>query len=177
MMNFAWAHSLFAEVSKVTSPRKRFFSQVSRHSTFLSHALTLFEPSEPEGYLMKLLIFQPLIERRYYSYITRREFWPQAAFWVNVQKLLHAISRYSGFKAKLCKTLLYSGIQAKLCTTFAALAWLLGLSACLNAYDSHLVSHSHVFSGVLWPYTLISLDPNGNTSWLCDPKWESYALE
>ena len=57
---------------------------------------------------MKLLIFQPLIERRYYSYITRREFWPQAAFWVNVQKLLHAISRYSGFKAKLCKTLLYS---------------------------------------------------------------------
>ena len=25
---------------------------------------------------------------------TRREFWPQAAFWVNVQSLLHAINRY-----------------------------------------------------------------------------------
>ena len=34
-----------------------------------------------------------------------------------------------------------------------------------------------MFSGVLWPYTLVSVALIGNTSWLCDPKWESYALE
>ena len=50
---------------------------------------------------------------------------------------------YSGFKAKLCKTLLHSGFQAKLCTTLVALAWLTSLSDCSNAYDSHLGSHSH----------------------------------
>ena len=104
----------------------------------------------------------------------------------------------------------YSGFKAKMCTTFLALVWLRSLSACSNAYDSHLGSHTHdvlsigvteinvyghrsqentifcflkkvwysiVFSGVLWPYTLVSVALIGNTSWLCDPKWESYALE
>ena len=118
--------------------------------------------------------------------------------------------KYNGFKANVCKTLLYSGFQAKLCTTFAALAWLISLSACSNAYDSHLGSHSHdvlpigatetnvyghwtpentieyqpyffkqkiVLSGLLWPYTLILVAQIGNTSWLCDLRWESYALE
>ena len=37
---------------------------------------------------------------------------------------------------------LYSGFKAKMCTTFLALAWLGSLSACSNAYDSHLRSHS-----------------------------------
>ena len=37
---------------------------------------------------------------------------------------------------------LYSWFQAKVCTTFLALACLLSLSACSNAYDSHLRSHS-----------------------------------
>ena len=97
-----------------------------------------------------------------------------------------------------------------MCTTFLALAWLGSLSACSNAYDSHLRSHSQdvlpiwatkinvyghrspestifclkkkvwysmVFFGVQWPYTLVSVAPIGNTSWLCDPRWESYALE
>ena len=36
----------------------------------------------------------------------------------------------------------YSGFKAKMCTTFLALAWLGSLSACSNAYDSHLRSHS-----------------------------------
>ena len=34
-----------------------------------------------------------------------------------------------------------------------------------------------VFYGVQWPYTLVSVTPIGNTSWLCHPRWESYALE
>ena len=38
---------------------------------------------------------------------------------------------------------LNSGFQAKVCTTFLALALLLSLSACSNAYDSHIRSHIH----------------------------------
>ena len=34
-----------------------------------------------------------------------------------------------------------------------------------------------VLSGLLWPYTLILVAPIGKTAWLCDPRWESYALE
>ena len=34
-----------------------------------------------------------------------------------------------------------------------------------------------VFSGLLLPCTLISVAPIGNTSWVCDLKWESNALE
>ena len=117
---------------------------------------------------------------------------------------------YNGFKANVCKTLLYSRFQAKLCRTFLALVWLISLSACSNASDTQLGSHTNdvlsigateiigyghktsentieyqtfferqkfVFSGVLWPYTLISVAPIGNTSWVCDLRWESYALE
>ena len=110
----------------------------------------------------------------------------------------------------MCKTLLYSRFQAKLCRTFLALVSLVSLSACSNAFDTQLGSHTHdvlsigateiigyghrtpeniieyqtfferqkfVVSGVLWPYTLISVAPIGSTSWVCDPSWESYALE
>ena len=109
-----------------------------------------------------------------------------------------------------CKVRKYSGFKAKVCTTFLALAWLLSLSACSNAYDSHLRSHTHdvlpigateinvyghrtpentkfglskkvwysiVFSGVLWPYPMISVAPIDNTSLVCDPSWVSNALE
>ena len=66
----------------------------------------------------------------------------------------------SGFQAKVCKPFL-----------FLALAWLLSLSACSNAYDTNLGSHTNdilsigateiivygflqkfVLSGLLWPY-------------------------
>ena len=33
-----------------------------------------------------------------------------------------------------------------------------------------------VFFGVQCPYTLVSVAPIGNISWLCVPRWESYAL-
>ena len=108
------------------------------------------------------------------------------------------------------KSIIYSGVQAKLCTTLLALAWLISLSACSNAYDTNLGSHTHdvlpiaatetivyghrtsentkeyqtfffkqkfVFYGLLWPFTLILVAPIGNTSWVCDPRWVSYALE
>ena len=41
------------------------------------------------------------------------------------------------------KRMIYSGFKAKVCMTFSALAWLLSLSACSNASDSHLRSHTH----------------------------------
>ena len=117
---------------------------------------------------------------------------------------------YSGFQANVCKTLLYSRFQAKLCRTFLALVWLLSLSACSNAFDTQLGSHTNdvlsigateiiryghrtpkntieyqtfferqkfVFSGFLWPYTSILVAPIGNTSWVSDLRWESYALK
>ena len=48
-----------------------------------------------------------------------------------------------GSQANLCMTLIYSEFQAKLCTTFLALALLISLSACSNAYDTHLGSHTN----------------------------------
>ena len=39
--------------------------------------------------------------------------------------------------------MLYSGFEAKVCRTLLALAWLVSLSACFNAYDSHLRSPTH----------------------------------
>ena len=38
---------------------------------------------------------------------------------------------------------LYSGVQAKLCMTLLALARLISLSACSNAYFTNLWSHTH----------------------------------
>ena len=83
------------------------------------------------------------------------------------------------------------------------------LSACSNAYDSHLGSHINdvllfgsteinvyghrtqentifclkkvwytiVFSGVQWPYTIVSVAACGNISWVYDPSLVPYALE
>ena len=53
---------------------------------------------------------------------------------------MHFLEVYSGFQARVCKTLLNSGFQAKLGTTFLVLAWLISLSACSNEYDTHLGS-------------------------------------
>ena len=50
---------------------------------------------------------------------------------------------YSGFQANMCKTLLYCRFQAKLCRTFLALVWLVSLSACSNAFDTQLGSHTN----------------------------------
>ena len=44
-------------------------------------------------------------------------------------------------------------------------------------YQTFFKRQKFVFSGLLLPCTLISVAPIGNTSWLCDPRWESYALE
>ena len=44
-------------------------------------------------------------------------------------------------------------------------------------YQTFFFKQKMVFSWLLWPYTLISVAPIGNTSWVCDPKWESYASE
>ena len=49
---------------------------------------------------------------------------------------------YSGFKANVCKTLLYSRFQAKLCTTFLALALLISLFACFNAFNTNQGPHA-----------------------------------
>ena len=68
------------------------------------------------------------------------------------------------------------GSRQKCAQPFLALAWLLSLSACSNAYDTHLGSHTNdilsigateiivngflqkfVFSWVLWPYKMISV--------------------
>ena len=43
----------------------------------------------------------------------------------------------------MCKTLLCSRFQAKLCRTFLALVSLVSLSACSNAFDSQLGSHTN----------------------------------
>ena len=85
--------------------------------------------------------------------------------------------KYSGFQANVCKTLLYNRFQAKLCTTFLALAQLICLSACSNGFDFFFKRQKFVFSGLLLPSTLILVAPIGNTSWVCDLRWESYALE
>ena len=42
---------------------------------------------------------------------------------------------------------------------------------------SKKVWYSIVFSGVLWPYLMISVAPIDNTSLVCDPSWVSNALE
>ena len=44
------------------------------------------------------------------------------------------------------------------------------ISSCYACY-------SIVFSGVLWPYPIISVAPIDNTSLVCDPEWVSYALK
>ena len=73
-------------------------------------------------------------------------------FEYEIQILLETCSGHKNLRIRLEKlpcfcvvsfNVTYSGFQAKVCTTFLALAWLLSLSACSNASDSHLRSHTH----------------------------------
>ena len=38
-------------------------------------------------------------------------------------------------------------------------------------YQTFFKRQKFVFSWLLWPHTLISVAPIGNTLWVCDPKW------
>ena len=44
-------------------------------------------------------------------------------------------------------------------------------------YQTFFWKQNFVFSGVLWPYTMISVAAMVNTSWVYDPRLVSYALE
>ena len=43
-----------------------------------------------------------------------------------------------------------SGVQAKLCTTLLAIAWLISLSTCSNAYDTNSLIYGHI-PMLYWP--------------------------